>query len=75
MTSICKQSRQKFKEAALPIKEMKRMIKERVHDLSLPAPKRLAFQEVKNYFNSEEPLDIFISLLHVAAEEEIMLSI
>lgn len=61
---LSKRSLIKFKEAALPIKQLKRRIRQSVslqHNLSL--------SEVRNVLKQEDPLDIFISVLHIAAEE------
>lgn len=54
----------KFKEAALPIKELKKKIRLMTGQLS-----DISFSQIKDSFKDEEPLDIFISVLHIAAED------
>jgi hypothetical protein len=66
VTNMSRMSQARFKEVALPIKEMKKRIKEKV-DLQ---QKQLVFEDIRKAFAKEEALDIFISILHIAAEEQ-----
>ena len=63
-------SKAHFHEAALPIKEMKKKIREVASDCDVA----ISFRGIKESLHHESPLDVFIATLHIAAEEQTLIS-